>query len=560
MARNFFVCWRGRRTASPKPADQTLAEPDTCLPKRQTNVIMKRMNPRTYRAGLLVSVTLTGMAVLIIEITATRLLTPYFGSSIYTFSSVISTILFALAAGYYLGGRIADRRPSERLFFGLIALAGFCVLLLQLLNAWLLPRIAYRLSLVEGPLVVSLLLFLLPALFLGMLSPFAIKLLHRSESTGVGTAAGLVFFWSTLGSIAGSLAAGFWLIPGFGVSGIVVSVGLGLVLLGAIGLLVFGSERRIAGSLVLIAGLAAIGVTGFESPRDETLVYSADGLYEKIVIRDIPYRGRKARILMQDRNINSGMFLDDGRMAFDYTRYFELYRLFVPRLEHALAIGGGAYSVPRAILRDSPAARVDVAEIEPALFPLAQQYFGLPEDARLRNHVVDGRRFLQDSDQRYDLVFLDVYQSFASVPMQFATREFFRLVNDRLADDGVLIANYFGSLAGDTRPLILSLLKTMRGEFARVYLLATADPVSEELQNFIFIARHSASAGDAVDLRSAREIDFSYPELRRAAEFELMPGEQELSEALVFSDDYAPVELYAARVLRRYDTLLAKKR
>lgn len=531
------------------------------LPKPPTNVIMNRMNHRIYRAGLLLSVTLTGMAVLIIEITATRMLTPYFGSSIFTFSSVISTILFALAAGYYLGGRIADRKPSERLFFGLIVLAGFCVLLLQLLHVELLPRIAYRLSLVEGPLVVSLLLFLLPALFLGMLSPYAIKLLHRSDAAGVGTAAGLVFFWSTLGSIVGSLVAGFWLIPGFGVNSIVVAIGLGLVLLGAIGLLVFGSERKAEGSLLIVVGLAAaIGVAGFESPRDETLVYSTDGLYEKIVIRDIPYRGRKARILMQDRNINSGMFLDDGRMAFDYTRYFDLYRLFVPRLEHALAIGGGAYSVPKAILRDTSATRVDVAEIEPALFPLAQRYFGLPEDARLQNHVVDGRRFLQDSDKCYDLVFLDVYQSFASVPMQFATREFFRLVNDRLTEEGVMIANYYGSLAADTRPLILSLLKTMRSEFVRVYLLATDDPASEELQNFIFVALHSTSRGDAVDLGSARRIDFSYPELRRVDEFELTPDEQDLSGALVFSDDYAPVELYSARVLRHYDAMLAKKR
>lgn len=519
------------------------------------------MKPRIYRIGLLVSVTLTGMAVLIIEITATRMLTPYFGSSIFTFSSVISTILFALAAGYYLGGRIADRGPSVRLFFGLIAFAGFCVLLLQLLHLELLPRIAYRLSLVEGPLIVSLLLFLLPALFLGMLSPYAIKLLHGSAATGVGTAAGLVFFWSTLGSIVGSLAAGFWLIPGFGVSAIVVAVGLGLVLLGAIGLLVLGSGRKAGGVLMVILGLAAaIGVGGFDSPRDESLVYSTDGLYEKIVIRDISYRGRKARILMQDRNINSGMFLDDGRMAFDYTRYFDLYRLFVPRLEHALAIGGGAYSVPKAILRDTPGASVDVAEIEPALLPLAQRYFGLPEDARLRNHVVDGRRFLQDSDIRYDLVFLDVYHSFAAVPMQFATREFFSLVNERLADGGVLIANYYGSLAGDTRPLILSLLKTMRVEFSRVYLLATVDPASEELQNFIFIARNAASSGDALDLSGARRVEFSYPELQRVSELELKPDERELSGALVFDDDYAPVELYAARVLRRYDALLAKKR
>lgn len=520
---------------------------------------MGRMNPVLYRAGILTAVTLTGMAVLIIEITATRMLSPYFGNSIFTFSSVISTILAALAVGYYLGGRIADRSPSESLFFGLIAVAGFSVLLLQLLNAWLLPLIAYRLSLVDGPLLVSLLLFLLPALFLGMLSPFAIRLLHGHDAGGVGSSAGLVFFWSTLGSILGSLGAGFWLIPGFGVSRIVISVGLGLILLGAAGLFACRKQRRVLAAMLGVTGLAAVLATGSQAPAEASgTVYSADGRYDRIIVRDIPYQGREARILLQDRNINSGMFLDDGRMAFEYTRFFDLYRLFVPRLETALAIGGGAYSVPKAILRDVPTALVDVAEIEPTLFELAGRYFGLPDDPRIRNHVVDGRRFLQDSEARYDLIFLDVYRSFAASPMQFATREFFRLANDRLSDEGVLIANYYGSLADDTRPLILSLLKTMRREFAQVYLLATVDPRSEELQNFIFVGHRTN--GTAVELRRARDIEFGYPQLQRVAELELSPDETQLSSALVFTDDYAPVERYAARVLRRYDARLAENR
>jgi len=519
------------------------------------------MNPVAYRTGILAAVTFTGMAVLIVEVTATRMLSPYFGNSIYTFSSVISTILAALAAGYYLGGRIADRRPFASLFFALIAAAGLGVLLLQLLNSWLLPSIAYRLSMIDGPLVVSLLLFLLPALFLGMLSPFAIRLLHDRDAGGVGSAAGLVFFWSTLGSIVGSLGAGFWLIPGFGVGRIVIAVGLGLVLLGAGGLLACRRARRVLAAVLVVAGLAGVLTAGGSGPAAPPgTVFSADGRYDRILVRDIVYRDRPTRILLQDRNINSGMYLDDGRMAFDYTRFFDLYRLFVPRLETVLAIGGGAYSVPRAILRDAPGARIDVAEIEPALFELAQRYFDLPDDRRLRNHVIDGRRFLRDSEQRYDLIFLDVYRSFAAVPMQFATREFFRLVNDRLDDDGVFIANYYASLADDTRPLILSLLKTMREELPRVYLLATVDPASEELQNFIFIGQRTGRPGPAVDLRQAREIDFSYPELRRVAELELRPDERQLSAALVYTDDYAPVELYAARVLRRYDARLAEQR
>lgn len=512
------------------------------------------MKHRGYQYSLLATVTLTGMAVLIIEITATRMLTPFFGNSIFTFSSVISTILAALSLGYYFGGRIADRKPSDILFYAVITASGFSVLLLQLLNVSLLPAIAYELSMIDGPLIVSLLLFLLPALLLGMLSPFAITLLHRSRAdNAVGSAAGLVFFWSTLGSIAGSLAAGFLLIPAFGVSQIVIGVGLGLVLLGAVGLLLQARRRQaLAVGTILLGLICAFVLNGMNQAQRFAAIYSAEGLYEKIVIRDIPYQGRSARILLQDRNINSGMYLDDGRMAFDYTRYFDLYRLFVPELKRALAIGGGAYSVPKAILRDSPAALVDVAEIEPALIGLAQQYFGLPRDSRLSNHVIDGRRFLHDSKQRYDLIFLDVYRSFAAVPMQFTTVEFFQLAADRLNDNGVLISNYFGSLAVDTRPLVYSIHKTMRSVFAEVYLIASVDPASESLQNFIFIGHKKAASGRRVDLNRALDTEFSYPRLRQIASLEMKPGAEDVNGAALLTDNYAPVEFYAAKIIRKY--------
>src|SRR5687767_1604729 len=213
-----------------------------------------------FRLLLLCTVFLTGMAILIVEIAATRILAPYFGNSIYTFSSVIGIILAALSIGYYLGGRLADHKPSATVFYGLIAAGGISVLLLQLLNIHLLPLIAYRLSMIHGPLTVSLLLFLLPALLLGMLSPFAIKLLHEEDpAAGVGSVSGLVFFWSTLGSIAGSLGAGFVLIPHWGVSHIVLGVGAVLLLLGGGGMLIAAWARRqgvIVAAGVLLAGFA----------------------------------------------------------------------------------------------------------------------------------------------------------------------------------------------------------------------------------------------------------------------------------------------------------------
>jgi spermidine synthase len=520
------------------------------------------MRARHHKAAILLSVTLTGMAVLIVEITATRMLAPFFGNSIFTLSSVIGIVLAALGLGYYAGGVLADRKPSEKWFFCLIAIAGFSVLLLQLLNAVVLPRIAYRLSLINGPLIVSLLMFFLPALLLAMLSPFAITLLHaRAPGGGVGSASGLVFFWSTLGSIAGSLSAGFLLIPHWGIGNIIVGVGSGLVLLGGVGLLVTRTMPAIVPvGLALLGLISGAALRHIAVPEPRGVVFAADGLYERIMVRDMPHRGRVARVLWQDHNVSGGLYLDDGSMAFDYTKYFDLYRLFVPELRTALAIGGGAYNVPRAILRDSPRAIVDVAEIDPSLHALALRYFALPDDSRLRNHVIDGRRFLHDTAERYDLVFSDAYRSFVSAPPQFATREFFGLARSRLKDDGVLIANFYGSLAPDTRPMIYSVLRTMRAAFPQVYVFATVGPESEELQNFIFVGHNSSDLDERIDLRRAAAVEFAYPMLKGVAALELRLPDALLDSYSVLTDDFAPVEYYAANAIRRYDALSRKAR
>src|SRR5712691_7030165 len=470
------------------------------------------MSARSHKFGLLLSVALAGMAVLIIEITAIRMLAPFFGNSIFTISSVIGIILAALGLGYYLGGSLADRRPSAVWFFSLIVVAGFSVLLLQFLNAVVLPGIAYKLSLIDGPLIVSFLMFFLPALFLAMLSPFAITLLHAREAgKGVGNASGLV-------------------------------------LLGGAGLLVTRKLPKILPvGLALLGLISGIALSHVGMADGRSIVFAADGLYEKIVIRDVPYRGRTARILLQDRNISGGLYLDDGGMAFDYTQYFDLYRLFTPELKTALAIGGGAYNVPRSILRHSPRAIVDVAEIDPSLHALALRYFALPDDARLRNHVIDGRRFLHDTQERYDLIFSDAYRSFISAPPQFATLEFFRLARSRLNEDGVLIANFYGSLAPDTRATIYSVLRTMRAAFPQVYVIATAGPASDELQNFIFVGHNASNPEERADLGQAAALEWRAPDVL-------------LDSYPVLTDDFAPLEYYAANAIRRYDAVSRRAR
>lgn len=502
------------------------------------------------RAALLATVFLTGAAVLIVEIAAARVLSPYYGSTLFTFSSVISTILAALSCGYYLGGRLCDRWPSAFLFHSLIAAGGLAVALQHVLTVTLLPAIAYRLSMVEGPLVSALALFLLPALILGMLSPFAIKLLQqRRPGRGIGEVSGLVFFWSTLGSIAGSLAAGFVLVPLWGTGSIVLGTSAGLMALGGAGMIANARSRLVVlAAVAASAGCVAAAAYWPKPALDPGTLHSQPGLYEQITVQERQAGGRTVRLLMQDINANSGMYVDDGSLAFGYTRYFELYRLFAPRLERALAIGGGAYSVPKALLEQTQA-QVDVAEVEPALLPLAQRYFGLPVSARLRNHAMDGRRFLHESAGGYDLIFSDVYASFATVPPQFATREFFGLARSRLSPRGVFIANHAGSLAPETWPLLLSLYKTMQQAFPQVHVLATVSPHSEELQNFIFIGQNDPAP---VDLRLAEGIAFTQPGLAGVAAQAYRPAPSLVAAAAVFTDDHAPVEHYAAELVRLY--------
>lgn len=497
------------------------------------------------RAVLPFTVFTTGACVLVIEIVATRVLAPYFGNTIYSVSSVISVVLAALSVGYWFGGRLADRFPSKRLFFGIIAASGLLVLFMQYMQTVLLPHFGYKLPLASGPLIMSMLLFFVPSFVLGMLSPFAVALQQKdAKNQGVGTTAGQIFFFSTLGSIAGSLSAGFVLIPSFGISDILVGVGILLLLLGLIPVIIFGMERKFTMLAVLLAGGMLLLATTAASANPHE-IYRRDGVYERISIVDGMYQGRPTRFLQQDTSNSAAMHLDTGDLAYDYTRYYALYRLFTPRVDRALAIGGGAYSIPKALLAELPKAQVDVSEIEPSLPQLARQYFGLRDDLRLKHYIQDGRRMLHDSPHRYDLIFSDVYHSMYSVPAHFTTKEFLQLAYDRLTDNGVFMANLIGSLNATKPSFIWSEIKTMQQVFPQVYVFAVKSPSEGGAQNIIAVG---ARAKERVDLFGGMQGG-SDTTVANAASHYVDTTRLSLDGYPVLTDDYAPVDYFAARVL-----------
>lgn len=500
---------------------------------------------------LIFSVFITGACVLIVEIVAVRVLSPYYGNTIFTTSSVITVILVALSIGYYAGGRIADKKPSLKWFFGIILVSGMMLLFFHFIGKIVLPLLGDVLSLKSGPLVSSLLLFLIPALLLGTLSPYAVKLQSMRQShLGIGSVSGKIFFWSTLGSITGSLLAGFYLIPRFGLDNIFISTSVVLIVLGFIPLLFYGIKAGRAVTIVIILAFllpGAISISAVENPK---VIYEKDGIYEKITIFDGEKDGRPARFFQQDRSYSGGMFLDTKDpfdMVYGYSKYHSVYKAFRPKIDRALIIGGGAYTVPKALLADSPTTIVEVSEIEPSLYSLSKEYFGVTDSPNLINHDEDGRRLLADSEHKYDLIFSDVYYSLYSIPSHFTTQEFFQLSKDKLSPDGVFMANVIGSLQGEAPSLLMSEIKTFKSVFPNSYFFAVESPDEVGAQNNIFIGYNSEKI---VDLNSPVLQKSKDPILKALKDQAIDTSGFDLSAHHLLTDDFAPAEFLTAKLLK----------
>jgi len=486
---------------------------------------------------LLFIVFITGAAVLVIEVTATRILAPYFGNTLFTISSIIGVILGALSLGYYLGGVLADRHPRLSVFFLLILAAGLFSLLIQLFSETFLPLLGGMLGMKVGPPVASLILFFVPSFLLGMMSPFVIKLKAR-ELKKIGKVSGSVFFWSTLGSIAGSFLTGFFLIPHWGISRIIFYTGILLIIIGLFGGWLTrknpAKNRFQIFSLFLIIVVFAFSLATLFRSLPKSILYQKDGLYSQITIENIQWQGEEARFLYLDRSAEGGIFLESDELPFAYTQYYSLYKIVNPQAEKALFLGGGAYSNPRKILLEkNNIQRVDVVEIEPVLYSLAQQYFKLPVGTRLFNHLTDGRRYLQETSQRYDLIFADVYSSLYSIPIHFTTQEFFALAESRLAENGLFLINIIGRLEGEGRDLLLSEIKTFHLIFEKTYLFPVASPDRQKLQNYIFLGLKNGSPG----------IDWSGEQKKP-----INPRDLNLRSAFILTDDFVPVEYLTAQL------------
>jgi spermidine synthase len=449
-----------------------------------------------------------------LEILGSRVLAPSYGSSVYVWGSLISTFLAALALGYALGGRAADRRPSVPALSIVLAIAAVLVLPCVVWAAWLLETVGrFGWDTRWATLFVSTALFLPPSVAMGMVTPFAVRLgIRRMESAG--SVSGGYAALSTLGSIAGTLATTFFLIP---------RVSVGLLLLGLAATLILCAlllvRDRASLCIACLAGLTCGWAAALAAPPEnvsgEIILVRRDTAYHHILVKQLD----TTRWFRFDHLTQSALNLarpDDSVLG--YTEALLLALAVRPGIHRVCVIGLGGGWVPRALARIRPDIEVDSVEIDPVVREVAIEYFLYKESERVRTIIEDGRVFLSRSGPPYDLIVLDAYNS-TGIPFHLTTREFFQVLRSRLTPDGLFAANFVGSLMGQNGKLFWAMYKTIHRQFGQVYATsaALAEGRGAGRGDLILFATVSA---DPVDVDTLRK---NTAELSRKARLSRLP-------------------------------------
>jgi spermidine synthase len=505
-------------------------------PRRSKRAPGPRADAAPARAGVepyvLGTAFLTGAITLVVEILGTRIMSPYYGASIYVWSSLIGVTLGALTIGYVVGGVAADRWPPLRAFALEILAAACWILVIPALRHGVLSATT-PLGLKAGSLVSATILFAPPLVLLSMTGPSAIRLV-TSDFALLGRGVGKVYGVSTLGSTLGAILTGFVLIPSFAVPTLLLTCGVVLLVLGGVGLGFARSPVGTAGALV------AVFTGAHGTPATPGMTYVGNSFYGEIRVVEL----RDVRLLLLD-GIDNG-FVD--RTTFEarapYIASFRYLPAARPAAAKALCIGLGAGSVPRTLHVKHHIA-TEVVEIDPTVVDVARRWFGFPEEVPV--FVEDGRTFMAGDRGPYDFIVLDAFRS-ETHPAHLFTREFFARVDAALASEGIVALNMAGVPYGPPSVAWRSVRKTLQERFAnlRVFAGDASHGGAVPITNLFIVASHGPLPSPEI------------AGLAALARNEVLVGAED-DDAVIVTDDYNPVDDLQRSVLVKWRELMLQQ-
>ncbi|HBF37944.1 MAG TPA: hypothetical protein DDW50_11545 [Firmicutes bacterium] len=505
---------------------------------------------------------LAASTLMMIEFLGGRLLSRYYGNSIFSWTSNISFILVGITIGYFIGGRLAEKQHPEKFLSPLFGIASILVLtiIVNMNFFWTSPW-PNQLSLPWQILLGSMFTILFPAIAIGSITPINYKLALQSAPTAAPII-GSLNAWAIVGSFCGTLLTGFWFIATLGT--IQTLLALSLVL--AIICWWLSTIRPVATVwILLLIGIIGISVTKSSFlPREaldcaqtlglrvktDDLLFAVDSPYQYVKVYQKECNpAHDVRVLALDSLIHGFIDLKDpSDLRYDYEHIYQnLTRRYLSGKEcpKAFFIGAGSYTFPRWMLYQWPKSQIDVAEIDPVVVAANRLALGFPQNTPIHTYIGDARGTIRNlpTTTKYDLFFGDAFNDL-SVPWHLTTLEFIRMIKNHLNPDGAYLLNVIDNY--DNGKLVGASYLTLRKVFPHVYVFCTNPLQIQNIRDtFILLASdvplnihhwHSGPIGygDGVLLEPQ---NLRYLAMRCGN--------------LVLTDNYAPVENLLAPVVRK---------
>ena len=405
---------------------------------------------------------------MIMELVGNRLLAPLFGNTIFAWTALIGIILISVSVGNYWGGILSEKAKHRTyLFFILLVCGAFVANIVLIQNV--LTQYFYRLNIIYGPVVVSMVLFCIPGILIGTVTPFCARLYSKLKNdTEVGRSIGLISTLATTGSVFGTFLAGFILIPNFDIRYILLACGA-LLSVFAFFLNWHFLRTRHATLFLLLATSTVVSTFFYKSHNANTLIFQKESMYNKISV----YEKNDTKYLVIGAGLHGGQHNKDYTSPFPFQNFWlKLISSSKKDIKRVLVIGGGSFTMPVALSATYPSADIDVVEIDKEVIDVGHKFFKLDRHKNINTYADDARHFLATTKNKYDVILFDAYGS-DIVPFHLVTRDFLTLVAMHLERGGVYFANVVGAIGGDKTRVFPSYIKTLKSVFPYAYVFST---------------------------------------------------------------------------------------
>jgi len=424
---------------------------------------------------------LEGGTVMAVELLAARMLAPYFGGSLYVWVTVIGITLVSLALGYYAGGRVAGKQTNIRTIYWVLLIASGFLMLMPYLSEHLtigMMDMDVRIAAV----LVGLLFMLPPLLLLGMVPTLLISYL-TAKIDDTGSTTGNVFTISSASGILALPIMGFFVIPGFGLTGPAIAIGL---LVGISPLVKLLAQKKYLSLFLVVIFFFSMAqrTTPNSSPYVKVLSFS-EGLLGQVLVadvfRDAAGNHTSDRTLFINRMGQTLVDNNSYRTKWNYIIFATSIASKLPENSRALVLGLGGGSAAKNFFNLN--FKVDAVELDQRIADIAGNYFALDKDVKVI--IDDARHYVETTKQTYDLIFFDVFNGDVQPP-HVLSLECFKKAKTLLNQNGLIIVNFHGFLNGDLGKPGRSVYATLVAAGLNTKILPT--PGNEDQRNSLFIA------------------------------------------------------------------------